>query len=981
MRLPNLMKRALIYIVGLFLSVVIANAQDYEQVFRDLQQQFQERTKTAPANLKSYLEVYPYTPYSDEIHFMEGVLQAEKGKYKQADRSFAKVSAKNLSRESQPAFYFYWGYTLLQQKDYERALSYFLLLKKQHSIYAPHARYYAGYCHYCQKDFQSALAEFLSVEQLSGYKQIAPYYIIQIDYAQGNYERVYERANHLLEAYPENENNHELHRMLGELYYQDSDYKEAIEHLQAYYAHAKQQKQAPLRNDIYLLGVANYKEGKYQEAIQYLKTVKEQKDSISESAYLHLGHSYLRINDEEKAKLSYAAAMQFKINDQLREEAMYNYVQITYLQGSALGENITAFYDFLREYPNTKYANKVYALMADMYMSSKNYKAAYDALSEVQQPDTTMRTTMQYLRYQMGIDAFLRGNMPEAITWMTQVIDNEPKVSDYKTEALFVRADSKYRLLQYPACLEDIALYESQTNVQTSKNNVAAFYLKAYALFNQQLLNQSEYVFRQYLDKADNQQTTYSDALNRLGDCQFSNRQFDSAITSYERTIQLAKYGVDYALFQKGYALGLLHRYSEKIQTLEQLSTQYARSDYADDALYEIARAYLQQEQNAEAIDVYIRLLDQYPNSNKASKSALELGMTYRTLKQYDKAILAYKNTIDKYAGSEEAYAALEGLEQVYVETNNIQDYLAYTKTLSKINMQAATQEDSLVYVTAELQYIMGRYEQAAAGLTTYLTSFCPQGRYCITAQYYAANSFYQLRQYDLAIEHYSALADIEGNPYMEEACMRVAELSYDKGEYRTAHYYFQRMLQYASSSVNRTTALLGMLRCGQHEEDLTDMIEVATQLLEQHELTELVEQEARYYRAKAHLKNQQYGLSVVDLTPLAKEVRTAIGAEAKYLLAEAYFQLGSVELAEEEIMSFTQMQTSQQYWLAKSLILLADINISRGDTFQAKQYLLALQNNYRQDDDIQSIIINKLQEIEQLATQPTITINEEDTL
>ena len=80
MRLPNLMKRALIYIVGLFLSVVIANAQDYEQVFRDLQQQFQERTKTAPANLKSYLEVYPYTPYSDEIHFMEGVLQAEKGK-------------------------------------------------------------------------------------------------------------------------------------------------------------------------------------------------------------------------------------------------------------------------------------------------------------------------------------------------------------------------------------------------------------------------------------------------------------------------------------------------------------------------------------------------------------------------------------------------------------------------------------------------------------------------------------------------------------------------------------------------------------------------------------------------------------------------------------------------------------------------------------------------------------------------------------
>ena len=171
------------------------------------------------------------------------------------------------------------------------------------------------------------------------------------------------------------------------------------------------------------------------------------------------------------------------------------------------------------------------------------------------------------------------------------------------------------------------------------------------------------------------------------------------------------------------------------------------------------------------------------------------------------------------------------------------------------------------------------------------------------------------------------------------------------------------------------------MLRCGQHEADLTDMINVATQLLDQTDITEPVRQEALYYRAKTNFQNQQYGLSIVDLSPLAKEVRTAIGAEAKYLLAEAYFQLGSIELAEQEVMSFTQMQTSQQYWLAKSLILLSDINIQRGDVFQAKQYLLALQANYRQEDDIQTIIANKLQEIEQLSIQPTITENEEDTI
>lgn len=976
------MKRKIIYIIGFVLVTAIVSAQDYESDFREVQKQFQERLKTTPANLKTYLEQYPYTPYSDEIYLMEGVLHVEKEKYKQATKAFAKVNGKNLSRETQPMLLFYWGYALLKQENYEKALSYLLRVKQKESLYTPHARYYAGYCYYCTKDFQNALAEFLSVQHLAGYQQIVPYYLVQIDYAQGNYEQVYTRANQLLDTFPDNKHNYELHRMLGEMYYQDSAYNDAIQHLEAYHTLTLEQEREPLRSDIYLLGVANYKVGKYQEAIQQLKNIKEQKDSISESTYLHLGHSYLRVGEEEKAKLSYAAAMRLNINSRVREEAMYNYVQITYLQGSALGDNITAFQDFLREYPNTKYTNNVYALMADMYMNSKNYKAAYDALVGIKQPDAKMQETIQFLRYQLGIDAFLQGNMKEAANWMTQVIKNEKKSSHYKTEAYYMRAESRYRMLQYPACIEDIEAFVKQSNAPKSKNYTTALYLKAYALFNQQLLKQAEYVFRQYISQADSTQTLFTDALNRLGDCLFSSRQFDDAVATYERAIRLGNYATDYALFQQGYALGLLHRYPEKIQKMGQLSSRYPRSDYADDALYETARAHLQLDQNEEAIKMYTRILGQYPNSNKAAKAALELSMTYRTLKQYDKAIQAYKNTIQKYAGSEEAYAALEGLEQVYVETNNISDYLAYTKTLNKINMRTSSQEDSLVYVTAELQYIMGNYEEAAAGMTTYITSFCPGGRYCVTALYYAANSFYQLRKYDAAQEQYSALAAIEGNPYMEEACMRSAEIAYDKEEYKTAAYYFQQMLRVASSSSMRITAQLGILRCNQHEGNIEAVIAAATQLLEQDQLTDNIRQEALYYRAKAHLSNQQYGLAVVDLTPLSKEVRTPMGAEAKYQLANAYFQLGSIELAEEEVMSFTQMQTTQQYWLAKSLILLSDINVQRNDIFQAKQYLLALQSNYQQQDDITTIIADKLQEIATLETanQQASTEIEEDT-
>jgi hypothetical protein len=73
---------------------------------------------------------------------------------------------------------------------------------------------------------------------------------------------------------------------------------------------------------------------------------------------------------------------------------------------------------------------------------------------------------------------------------------------------------------------------------------------------------------------------------------------------------------------------------------------------------------------------------------------------------------------------------------------------------------------------------------------------------------------------------------------------------------------------------------------------------------------------------------------------------------------------MGALDNAEQEIMAFAQMNTQHQYWLAKAMILLADISLKRDDTYQAQQYLLALQANYRAQDDIQSIIAERLNAI-----------------
>ena len=64
------------------------------------------------------------------------------------------------------------------------------------------------------------------------------------------------------------------------------------------------------------------------------------------------------------------------------------------------------------------------------------------------------------------------------------------------------------------------------------------------------------------------------------------------------------------------------------------------------------------------------------------------------------------------------------------------------------------------------------------------------------------------------------------------------------------------------------------------------------------------------------------------------------------------------------QINRFIETGTPHQYWLARTFILLADINIAQKENFQAKQYLLSLQSNYKAQDDIQNMIDNRLKQI-----------------
>jgi len=972
------MKKIISSICALWLICSPMGANQMENEYAIVKQAYLQRDKSAQQDLKQYLRDYPYTTYYSSVQTMIGVLQVEKLRYKNAVKTFNNVEWKELGRDEQPVFFFYRGLAYLKQNLFKEGISCFKPVKDSDSPYALQARFYYAYCWYLMGEYDKAINDLIALENTQEYKEIAPYIVTQIYYAQRHIELAEPRAHQLLEQYPNNKNNGELERILGEIAYNEGRWSEAIDRLSRYEQSWREQEREVNQEDVYFLGVARLKSGQYAEAIVDLKRIKQASDTLKEKVYLDLGHAYVQVNDIEKAKLSYQAAMRYNITPEVKEEAMYNYALCTYQTGTALGESIQAFNDFLTAYPNTAHAEQVYELLAAMYMTSKNYTAALEAVCAIKHPNKKLQETKQYLRYQLGADALLQGKMQEVVSWMSEVIQNERNTSEYKTEAYYYRAEARYRMKQWEDALADLTNYRAQSNWKQSPNYAMADYLQGYIRFNLHNYSAAQDYFECFIHNEENRKNTNlcADAWNRIGDCQFNARALTAAKESYEQVIAIGKHA-DYALFQKGYVMGLLHHYGDKVNDMEQLIARYPKSDYVDDALYEAARAYLQQEQSLEAINAYTRLVDAYPNSSYAKTASLERGMIYRNIGMYDEAINAFKTTIATYPATAEAYTALDGIEQIYVEQNKVKDYVNYAQTLGQYNMFTSSAEDSLTYAAGEMQYMLGNYAAAAEGMTNYLGQYCPGGRHCLMAIYNAADCYYRLKEKHQALEHYIALDQLENNPYQKETYTRIAEIAYDESDFVLARTYFERLLKIGLKGDELMAAKLGMMRSANATEDYAALVAIATDIISDLDANTDYQLEARYNRAKAQLAMNNLSQAIEDLKIVAKDVRLMEGAECKYLLAHAYFSQGKLDEAEQEIMSFAGMKTQHQYWLAKSLILLSDINVQRGELFQAKQYLLTLQQNYKIEDDIQQLVADKLQHIQQLE-QPIVEEEEE---
>lgn len=118
---------------------------------------------------------------------------------------------------------------------------------------------------------------------------------------------------------------------------------------------------------------------------------------------------------------------------------------------------------------------------------------------------------------------------------------------------------------------------------------------------------------------------------------------------------------------------------------------------------------------------------------------------------------------------------------------------------------------------------------------------------------------------------------------------------------------------------------------------------------------------EAKYLKAKSLITLRRATEAIPTLKELAENTKSIEGAEAKYLVAQTFYDQGSIDAAEKEVMDYIENGTPHQYWLARTFVLLADIYHDKDDDFSARQYLESLKESYNENDDINEMIAQRL--------------------
>jgi TolA-binding protein len=889
----------------------------------------------AESQMTGFIYKHPQSPEVHKIYFLLGNYEYGKRRFKEALAWYNKTDVDYLEPKELPEYYYKMGYCCFSRKQFDLAIKYFGEVTDETSTYYPRATYYYGYISYKNKNYQTAINSFLKLRNDPNFKKAVPYYIAECYYLEGDYTKAAAFCIPLIDSVSNNAallNSDEMEKIVAESYYHLGKYKEAIPYFIKY-----SNSGSLIGTEAYEFGYCYFVAGQYKEAIPYFQNAAIGNDSLTQDAFYHLGECYLKTGEKQYAANAFNDAYKLNYNEELKENALFNFAKISYETSSdPFDVAVAALSNYINTYPNSTHKEEAYLYLVNIYSTTKNYEAALATLAQIKNWDSHLQGAYQHLCYYRAVDLFNNHQLEPAINYFEKSLTYN---YDEKLHLLayYWKAEAFYREKKYNDASAAYIEFINQPEAFNSPEYNLSEYGCGYSYFQMKDYENAGNWFRKYVSTETQDKNRLCDANNRIGDCYFVKEDYESAIPYYQKSLEMNTRDADYAGYQIAQGLGVLHRFDEQIKSLTAFLANYPKSSYRSSALMELANAYLSNNQPKNAAEAYQHVIDEYPSGPNTNQSLLQMGMIYYNEGQNDMALKAWQQVVEKDKNSSEGNEAISHIKMLYVsegQVGNMQEYLSKQGiTLGHSALDSAT------FSVVKSDYLKENYAKLLPDATDYIQKF-PDGIFSGEVHFYRAEYYYKQKNDDSAVADYRYVLKTPKSYYTITSLVYASQIDYARQNYSEALNYFNELGTMYQDETQMILAYTGKMRCYNFLNQYDALIGAADTVIQTAKINEDVHTESYFLKAKAFLQKQQNDSAMANFIRVASVSKSEMEAESKYNIAKIQYAKGDFPSSEKTVFDLVNQEPSYPKWMAKGLVVLADDYVSVNDNFQAKHTL-----------------------------------------
>lgn len=885
-------------------------------------QDFIDNNPANPRSITAYLDLANY-------------FYAEKN-YGKAAQTYGKVDFSGLTTELQAEGYFKWGYSYFNLKKLKEALAQFNLVKIQNSSYSPAASYYAGFIEYADAKYDEAYADLKRAETSASYASVVPQLLANVLYKQKRYDELIQYELSLRDRSSSITNYSEIAMLAADAYFFKRDYKNAVAAYEGYMSANKNKAPAAL---LFRAGYASYSLGQDDKAIEYLKTSAASSDTVGYYASYYLGILHLKQGNKPFAFNAFDHSRKYFNDKELVEESSFQYAKVSYDLGKP-DLAISEFERFLTGFPSSLYVNEVKELLAQAYVNGNNYNKAIEYIEALPRRSAGVDQAYQKATFLKGSELFNKEDFGGAIQYFEKSL-SYPVAANYVAlssfwcgEAYSIARNFQDAIPRYQKVLTLAAGVEVEVLGK-------ARYGLGYAFFNLQQYEQALFNFKEYVNKGIKSGPMYADGLVRLADCYYVSKSYQDALTYYNRARSANSPDDDYILFQSGVINGILRKYTDARSLFTNLISNYPKSQYRDEALFQRAQFEIEQGNYEVAANGLSQLIREGAGSRFLPYAYMRRAASYFNLKDYNKTVSDYSTIVKQFPTHPLAQQVLLPLQEALGLAGRGAEFENYLTDFKQANPDNKNLE-VVEFETAKTMYFDQQYQRAIASFNSFIAAY-PQSARLPEANYYLAESFYRARNFDNALPIYNQLSHDPTFTMVNRVVARIAEIEFRMGRYENAISSYRRMERLAANKKEQFNAWSGMLEAFYLLAKYDSVDAYAQIILAKGNINAGAQNKASLYLGKSAMARGNYDAAKDEFINTLNTARDEYGAEARYRLGEIFFITKQYDQCYKTLVGIDADFSGYDEWVGKSFLLLADNFVAMNNTFQAKATLQSL--------------------------------------